>query len=226
VQVNNLQTIELDESTFAHLHKNGKVISEHRDYGPKVFITEDGDYIKVFNPKSGLTKRKIFPKYKKFIENAYRLRELNIKTINITGIYHLTQFNSYAVKYQAIAGEDLRSLFASRGKQLVKDFLPFLYSLHEKGIYFRGIHLGNVLLLDNKDYGLIDVADLYFRAKPLSIIDRVRNLAHMVKTKPDDDFFAQYSVAKFIQEYAETAKYKGLKLVIFKLFCKLYRLGE
>ncbi len=221
-----LQKIELNQESFAALSKQGKIISSHSKYGPKVFTIEGGDYVKVFNPKSGLTKRHFFPKYKQFINNVNDLKRLSIATVDIKSIYHITQYDSYAVRYSPLQGQDLRSLAGEGNMQIVRDFLPFLVKLHASGVYFRGIHLGNILLLDDKTYGLIDVADLYVQEKQLSLWSRVRNLAHMVATKPDDKLFKTYTVSKFLDDYINSAEIQGYNILIFRAICRLYGLGD
>jgi RIO-like serine/threonine protein kinase len=62
---------------------------------------------------------------------------------------------------------------------LLPSFAAFIRSLHERGIYFRSLHLGNVLLLPDGDFGLIDFLDIRFRRPPLGKRLVRRNLAHL-----------------------------------------------
>jgi hypothetical protein len=214
--------VRVSKDQFASLCSGGKIISAHRIYGPKVILLPSGDYIKVFNPKSGLTKRKFFPKYKTFVKNTEQLRAYGIPSVTVNQVYFLEEYSSYAVSYTPLSGMDVRSLAEKNPKQTVDDLIPFLVELHEKGIYFRGIHLGNVLKLDNGQYGLIDVADLYFKRGPLSILLRVRNLAHMLKNRDDQGFFAQYGVERLLERYAKTARLFDIRKLWFDLWIRLY----
>lgn len=220
-----LQIQELDQEQFAALWRGGEIISRHAKFGPKVFRTQAGDYVKVFNPKPGLTKRHFFPKYRAFIANVKRLHKLGITTIEVKQIYFLKEHQSFAVAYTPIAGKDLRSLVQENQQEIV-EFIPFLVKLHDLGVYFRGLHLGNVLRLPNGDHGLIDIADLYFKWGALSIWDRVRNLAHIVKTKPDDLFFQRYGINVFMNEYLTAAGIEGHQRRWFARLAKFYGLGK
>ncbi len=216
--------ITLSPDEFEALWKRGTVISKHKKYGPKVFSTENGDYVKVFNPKSGLTKRRLFPKYKKFIANANRLKKLGIPTITVNNIYFLTKHQNYAVRYEPLIGYNLRDLFVKEGASMISDFLPFLAKLHALGIYFRGIHLGNVLKLSSHDFGLIDMTDLYIKHKPLSVWHRVRNVSHMVNMQQDDKIFKTYGIVSLLNDYVNVAKLTNWEKIFFYMFAQLYHL--
>jgi hypothetical protein len=214
--------INLSIQKFTDLCSSGIIISAHRKYGPKVILLPSGDYIKVFNPKSGFTKRKLFPKYKSFVKNTEQLRAYGIPSVTVNQVYFLEEYQSYAVSYTPLAGTDVRSLAEENSKQTLEDLIPFLVELHEKGIYFRGIHLGNVLKLDNGRYGLIDVADLYFKRGPLSIIMRVRNLAHMLKNTDDANFYKHYGIQAFLRLYAKEARLFDIRKLWFNLWMNVY----
>src|SRR5690606_3768439 len=62
---------------------------------------------------------------------------------------------------------------------LVPQFAAFILQLHQRGIYFRSLHLGNVLMLPSGEFGLIDFLDLQFKAAPLNPWLIKRNLAHL-----------------------------------------------
>ena len=51
--------------------------------------------------------------------------------------------------------------------------------LHDEGIYFRSLHLGNVVLTPQGELGLIDIADVRLHRGPLTRFWRKRNLRRM-----------------------------------------------
>jgi len=211
----------LTQKAFTDLCSTGQIISNHGVYGPKVVLLPDGDYLKVFNPKSGVTKRRFFPKYKTFVRNTEKLRAYNISCVRVTEIYALPDQDGFAVRYVPLIGTDLRILAQRQVDKTLEKFIPFLVELHEKGIYFRGIHLANVLRLDDGKYGLIDVADLYFKRGPLSVMQRVRNLVHLLQNKDDAPFFEQYGVQSFLSLYAKEAKLFDIRRLWFNLVVKM-----
>ncbi|MOA52408.1 hypothetical protein D3C78_1757000 [compost metagenome] len=54
-------------------------------------------------------------------------------------------------------------------------------SLHQSGIYFRSLHLGNIVVTPEGKLGLIDVADMRFLRSPLSARLVKRNLQHFAR---------------------------------------------
>ncbi|WP_336145611.1 lipopolysaccharide kinase InaA family protein, partial [Klebsiella pneumoniae] len=73
----------------------------------------------------------------------------------------------------------LQSLDSSLRESLIERFGRFMAQLHERGVYFRSLHLGNVLLLEDGEFGLIDVADMRIFPSALRNTLRQRNLKHM-----------------------------------------------
>lgn len=210
--------VRVSNAEFAELCAQGKIISNHGVYGPKVILMPDGDYIKVFNPKPGLTKRHFFPKYKTFIRNAEELKARGIPCIENKQLYFLTQKGSYAVRYIPLEGKDLRVLAQGSPDTILEELIPFLIELHNKGIYFRGIHLANVLKLDNGHHGIIDMADLRFKRGPLSMNLRVRNLKHMFKNKDDRDVYLTYGHDRLLNSYIQQAKLTPFEKLLFKFW--------
>lgn len=214
--------VTLSQNDFQALCEQSKVISDHGIYGPKVVLLPNGDYLKVFNPKSGFTKRRFFPKYKEFIKNTEKLRANHVPSVRVTQVFFLAEHQSYAVQYTPLAGMDVRSLAASQTNLMLEKLVPFIVMLHEKGIYFRGIHLGNILRLSDGTYGLIDVADVKFKRGPLSVICRVRNLVHMLKNKDDQPLYQHYGIKAFLNFYAKEAKIFDIRKLWFNLWIKFY----
>jgi len=69
--------------------------------------------------------------------------------------------------------------------KLIKSFGTFMAKLHEQGVYFRSLHLANVLVLENGEFGLIDLADLRVYPSSLRKSLRQRNLRHMQRYAED-----------------------------------------
>jgi len=64
-------------------------------------------------------------------------------------------------------------------------FGAFVASLHEAGIYFRSLHLNNVILTPDNRFGLIDVADMRVLGRPVTPSLARRNFRHMLRDKRD-----------------------------------------
>jgi hypothetical protein len=87
-----------------------------------------------------------------------------------------------------------------------EEFGAFIAKMHRKGILFRSIHLGNILVLPDGDLGIIDIADMSFRAKgSLTVKQRIRNFHHMDRDNRDRLYLAKETGLKLIQRYLEVA---------------------
>lgn len=197
-----------------------EVISMHAVFGPKVIRLSSGEYIKVFNAKSGLTKRRLFPKYKKFIDNAKRLKKLGFHTIDITSVYYLPHINAYAVRYSPLSGDDFRHVFKESPQDGIEPLIDFLVLLHNKGIYFHGMHLGNVLYDATGTFGIIDMADLTFHRAPLRMDLRLRQLRRLLKYHLDRPCFESVGIDNVMDLYVKKAGLTGLRKVGFDVLSR------
>lgn len=100
--------------------------------------------------------------------------------------------------YEAVQGSTLRDLTKdiSDPRLLLESFGVFLAELHRKGIYFRSLHFGNVVLQETGEFGLIDIADLRFFGRPLSEYQRKQNFKHL--SRPKEDAWILQANLKFI----------------------------
>lgn len=99
---------------------------------------------------------------------------------------------------QGITAPDVR-------EALVQRFGKFMAQLHEQGVYFRSLHLGNVLVLEDGEFGLIDVADMRIYPSSLSLSLRQRNLRHMQRYTVDRRWLFEDHFQALLQGYAMTA---------------------
>lgn len=219
---NNIQTTQLDAQGVEALLSGALILSKHAELGPKVFILPFGDMVKVFNPKKGLTHRHWYPKYRQFIDNAFELEARHIQTVHIRHIYHFVDRDAYAVRYTPLPGRDLRSLMEHNTETLMPMLFDFMVSLHDKGIYFRGLHLGNIVYCDAGGLGIIDMADMRFKRRPLGMMHRVRNMAHMVKRPEDQALFRQYGWQRLLEDYCQVAHIIGWKRKWLDVLGKVY----
>lgn len=219
---NNIQTTALDAKGVDALMADAIILSRHAVLGPKVFILPFGDIVKVFNPKAGITRRHWHPKYQQFIDNAAALHALHIKTVVIHHIYYFTERKAYAVRYTPLGGRDLRSLMPQNTESLMITLLDFMATLHAKGIYFRGLHLGNILHCESGGLGVIDMADMRFKRTALGMAYRVRNIAHMIKRPEDRALFEAYGIDRLLAQYCDIALITGLHRRWFYFLAKYY----
>lgn len=184
-------------------------IIEEDGLGPKVLRLVDGSFLKLFRPRRWYTSGSFNAYSERFAVNSERLRNMGLPTPQILALYRLDDGSS-AVHYTPLPGHTLRQVLqgitAPEVRQaLVERFGKFMAQLHERGVYFRSLHLGNVLVLEDGEFGLIDVADLRIYPSSLSLSLRQRNLRHMQRYTVDRRWLFEDHFQALLQGYAVTA---------------------
>lgn len=178
---------KLDHNDYLALRENCKVI-EQDGFGDKVMILQDGTFLKLFRRKRLITSAAIWPYAQRFADNAKKLEELGIPCPKIIQVYRIPSIERDGVHYHPLPGRTLRDIY--RGDieypdDLRERFLKFVEHIQDLGVYFRSIHLGNVVLTPEDEIGLIDISDMKIFRRPLSQWQRKRNYEHMVKDQRD-----------------------------------------
>lgn len=159
----------------------GAEVMEADSFGDKVLRLADGTILKLFRRKRLLSSAAWYPYAQRFADNAVAMRRRGIAVPEIIAIVRIPAIARDAVHYHPLPGESLRQLLRAgmepdERQNLRSAFTRFVIELHEKGIYFRSLHLGNVLQLPDGHFGLIDIADARLRPWRLSRHLRRRNL--------------------------------------------------
>ena len=174
---------ELSQEEY-ELWRSGAEVPASDQHGDKVLLLSDGTYLKLFRFKRLLSSARIFPYWRRFVRNAGRLRELGVPTLRVRKIYYIPHLARTAVHYDPLAGMTLREL-PDLDVDLVRELGRFLTVLHQRGIYLRSLHFGNIVLTPEGELGLIDIADMRIRQGPLSRRLRVRNYRHLCRYDED-----------------------------------------
>ncbi|MEB0044867.1 MULTISPECIES: O-antigen ligase family protein [unclassified Pseudomonas] len=198
----------LTPNAVQQMTANAQVIEED-GLGPKVLRLNDGTFLKLFRRRRWYTSGRFNPYSERFAANSEQLRAQGIPTPQILDLYRL-QDGSSAVHYSPLPGHTLRQVLqgitAPAVRQaLVERFGKFIAQLHEQGVYFRSLHLGNVLVLSDGEFGLIDLADLHIYPSPLSLSLRQRNLRHMQRYTEDRRWLFEEHFEALLQGYAVMA---------------------
>lgn len=179
---------KLSHDEFAAWSEAAKVLEEDR-YGVKVLHLADGTFLKLFRRKSWLSKTTLFPPAKRFAANAAELQRLGIRCPVVLGLYQMTDPYRSIVHYQPLEGITLRQLLNEQPTleqiELFADLASFISTLHDLGVYFRSLHLGNIVKTPDGALGLIDISDMRCLDKPLSKGMRRRNYQHLLRYEDD-----------------------------------------
>ncbi|WP_339465358.1 O-antigen ligase family protein [Pseudomonas sp. EA_65y_Pfl2_P74] len=199
---------KLAPANFQQLSSDAQIVEED-GLGPKVLCLSDGSFLKLFRRRRWYTSGSFNPYSERFAVNSEQLRLMGIPTPQILNLYRLDDGSS-AVHYAPLPGHTLRqvlqSITAPAVRQaLVERFGKFMAQLHEKGVYFRSLHLGNVLVLEDGEFGLIDLADLCIYPSALSNSLRQRNLRHMQRYTVDKRWLFEDHLDALLQGYATMA---------------------
>lgn len=178
-----MQCTRLPQAALNQMVDGARVL-EADSFGPKVYLLPDGNILKLFRRKRFFSSALFRPYSRRFIDNVVELQKLGVPTLQVLEFYRLQAPGMTAVLYQPLPGETLRQIANKEGftwKQALPDLVGLIRSLHESGIYFRSLHLGNIVVTPEHRMGLIDVADMRFLRGPLPRHLIKRNLQHFAR---------------------------------------------
>ncbi|WP_375740449.1 phosphotransferase [Pseudomonas boanensis] len=196
----------LRETELETLLQGAKTI-EADGHGLKVARLANGSFLKLFRRKRLLSSSLWSPPAQRFADNARQLVSLGIPAPVIIDIFQLPRNRANGVLYEPLPGDTLRNhwrdLEPARRNSEVQSFGRFLARLHQLGVYFRSLHLGNVLLLPDGQFGLIDLSDMRISGHPLAAGKRRRNLQHILRYKEDVQWLAKEHRLALLEGYAQ-----------------------
>lgn len=160
----------------------GKVL-EKDSRGPKVLLLENGQLLKIFRPRRRFWLARLQPQARRFELNAEQLLSRGLQVPRIHECFWLDKAEAVsACLYAPLPGRSLEQLYKeSRADftQRLPAFAAYIRELHQRGVYFRSLHLGNVLQLPMGGFGLIDFLDIRLSKRPLPERLIRRNLEHL-----------------------------------------------
>lgn len=190
--------VRLCQTEYEHLAKGADIL-EADVHGPKVLRLTNGLFLKLFRRKRLLSSALWRPYSRCFVDNAERLRRLGIPTPEICALYRLDRPGMTAVLYAPLPGEVLSNLGRKSGfdwEEVLAPLIDLIRRLHREGVYFRSLHLGNVVRTPDGRMGLIDLADMRFLRGPLSTWMARRNLAHFRRYLRREQLASSFPLAR------------------------------
>ena len=187
--------------------QSGAEVLEQDRHGIKVMRLTDVIMLKLFRVKRWWSSAILIPYSKRFCINADRLALRNVPTVQIIAWYRLPCAGLTAVHYHPLPGMTLRQLAADRGlgEAVMMQLGTFVAGLHQHGIYFRSLHLGNIVRTPAGALGLIDVADLKIQSSSLSAHKRLRNLRHLCRLPGDRSLMGAEGWHQFVSSYVDAS---------------------
>lgn len=176
----------LSSEEFDKLVYNSTMLADD-EYGKKVLELVDHSIIKLFRVKRFISQATLYSPARRFAKNARKLQKLNIPTISLIDLYNIKSIKRTAVHYHQLEGVTVREYLQTNPVE--DDFLArlgqFIAQLHDKGIFFRSAHFGNIVYTSEQQFGLIDISDMSISYFSLNVFKRIRNLKHIFRIKED-----------------------------------------
>lgn len=193
---------------FDEICQKSKVIKFGRSLEqPKIFETQDNTIIKLFYSKRRRFSSDKFKPYAiRFCRNIARLRAHGYSVPQVTQIKYCAERKIYLVYYKKIPGIDIRSYAKTHDINFISQVIKLLADLHQNGVFFRCIHLENLLKQADNKIALLDIVDVRFKNHKLSIHTRLRNIKHLLRDPNDKELWQTYGIQKFLNEYFASAK--------------------
>lgn len=188
--------------------EHGTVL-EKDSRGPKVVLLQNGLILKIFHTRRHPWLARINPPAQRFAQNASTLEKLGIAAPAIAETLWLDRDKGLsACTYQPLPGTSLETLLKEQPTEmgrLIPELATFIFGLHRQGIYFRSLHLGNVLLLPEGGFGLIDFLDLIKKRRRLNDWEAKRNLGHLRRYLQRRKITG-FPMDRLIESYSATAR--------------------
>ena len=199
-----------------------KFVEKADDLGHRKTFHKKNEIIKIFNVR-GYISSGFFNTYaSRIIKNSIKLKEHEISSIEITNELAFQYNNRLSgVSYKYIPGKTYRDLGNKITKEMITDLAKYISIIHKKGIYFRAMHLGNILL-HNKKLFLIDIAKIHFYPWSLFIFTRARAFRRMIKYQDDIKHFGLINYKNLISEYMVSSKFNHFERIRFQLYLTIF----
>jgi hypothetical protein len=187
-----------------------------RDWlGDRVLFTPDGRVVKLFRTKRVFSSDRVWPYARRFVRNANKLTDLGFRAVQVEGCYRCPAQKADVVVYRKLPGLPVRHFFDDPAQmQWIFDRLPaFIARLHDAGIYFKALHLGNLLHTPGEsDFGLIDVDFMTISRRSVRVRRRVKNFRNMLRYDEDREVILAYGFDRLVNGYlAHTRQAGGVK---------------
>ncbi len=193
---------DLALSAYESLRAGAQVLEADK-HGDKVLRLADGNFLKLFRRKRLISSAALYPYAQRFADNTRTLQRLEVPCPHIIAVYRIPEIARDAVHYQPLPGDTLRQVIAAgeADSKLAAQLGTLIAELHDQGVYFRSLHLGNVVKTPEGTLGLIDLADMKKQRRALSRQQRKRNFAHMLRYTGDRQWLLAGNTDSLSQAY-------------------------
>jgi hypothetical protein len=146
-------------------------------------------YLTLFYHQSWFSMSRLVSRAQRLAANAARLQRRGIRTVTIERVFRLTHPVRNGVVYQGVAGITARDALRQSADRatLSRELGACIAQLHERGVLFRSLHMGNIIVQPDGALALIDIADLRTHWFSLNRWQRRRNFHHVLRYAKDKE---------------------------------------
>jgi len=210
---------DIDNDNFEQFRQDLVVLEKDAERD-KVYLYKNEHIIKVFVHKKLFSTSRLVDKAKQFERNACKLEQLQIPALTVDKVFYLQNPKRQCVLYPFVKGQTFYSVYVNEleeGREnLMKKFIDFFKLLHQNGVYFRSAHLDNILVREDGSLSLIDIGDIQFKARPLSVLEVFRNFKATLRRKQDFKIFLEYGIQRVLDYYFTAGQTPPLFLFLAK----------
>ncbi len=194
---------KLSRLQFEQLIKGARVLASG-SRGPQVYLTVDNKVVKLFRQKGLLTSNRLWPYALRFRRNAERLKALGFHSVTVEKVAQCHALNLHLAVYPLLPGQTIRELaIAPRTNRALERLPAYLCALHHKGVYYKALHLGQILVQADGSFALIDIHSSKFRATPISVNNRISNFFNTLRYAEDHASLTRYGLTRFFGDYLQ-----------------------
>jgi len=212
-----MKTRNITHEEYKELKKSSTLVDTKNGY-PAIILHPDKTITKLWSKKAKLfSSARFYPYAKRFISNAVQLKRRGIPVPAILEHLRIKDSHVQLVRYEELSGSSIRNLLENSPNEVdMLGLANFIFGLHQKGIFFRAIHLGNVIQMPDGNFGLIDFTDVTFHSKPLSHQQRASNIATPLRYAADVKLIKQSNLPNLETLYLKLYKPSDADLLSFK----------
>jgi hypothetical protein len=206
----------IERSEFEVLAGDAKMLARRRGR-PKVFETSDGSIWKVIDarPRWSLLGRN--HKAVRFASNARDLARCGIPCPEVLRTLWVDEPKEHVIVYRPVDGITLKeAMETGQRASLQSSLATFIARLHEQGVYFKGGHLENYILMDDGHLGIIDIEDVWIAPLLFNYAVRARSFRILFKYQDNRELLGEAGCLEpFIESYLAASGMSGFTRGLF-----------
>lgn len=191
----------LNEKDYLELTQGAKLVKRTRTK-IRLLLSSDHKIIKHIYRRRFFSTSTLWPYAARFIKNAKLLNSKNILVPDIMAVYFYPKLNCDIIIYDYVDGTTLYDIASGDDLSFLPKLAEYIAMLHQLGIYFKDLHLSNIVL-NKGSFTLLDLESIHCKRRSLTVAQRARNIAYLFSIKEHIEFYQRFGSDKFLEEYLQ-----------------------